>query len=91
MYDSIHERENEEITLAKANQNITNTLCGYSSIYSNQPQEQKSQSNATSNFQSVIHDENGLYRKIKSSHGVSANGFTIIEKKFSTHRLPPED
>ena len=34
-----------------------------------------------SNFQSIIHDDNGLYRKIKSSQ-VSLQGFKVIDHKF---------
>lgn len=47
------------------------------SIHDNQEASRK----YISNFQSVIHDENGLYRKVKSSQ-VSLEGYRVIDHKF---------
>lgn len=40
-----------------------------------------------SNFQSVIHEDNGLYRKVRSSQ-VSLQGFRVIDHKFHEDNQP---
>ena len=70
------------MTISKANERIGQTILGYSSIHTGN--EQHNTHNTASNFQSAIHEENGLYRKVKNSHMVSVNGYTIIDHKFAT-------
>ena len=67
------------------------TLGGFSSIHTRHANTHSTNNMVNSNFQSVIHEENGLYRKEKGASASlnSIHGYQIIDKKF-TEKPQPE-
>lgn len=92
-----YQEHNEATIQNQSNQygTIPQSILGYSSIESQaaglyghgrnskiiQASQIENSKRYISNFQSVIHDENGLYRKQRSSQ-VSLQGFKVIDHKF---------
>ena len=87
-YDMIERIENEEMTISRAERNRANqqSVLGYSASLAgvnSQNRKISSSKNDLTNFQSALHEENGLYRKVKNHNSISLHGYKIIDQKFN--------